>query len=63
MEHTDLLEQGSSESQIQPFPLNGGAALITVRIPKSLKEINRLHGVNFLAFANNRLINRLSGRQ
>ena len=38
MKYVDLLEQGSSESQVQAFLSDGEPTPITIRVPKSLKE-------------------------
>ncbi len=67
MKYVDLLEQGSSESQVQAFLSDGEPTPITIRVPKSLKEaafeVARLRGVSFSAFVRSCLINELSGRQ
>ena len=67
VKYTDLLEQGSSEAQVQAFLSDGEPTPITIRVPKNLKEaaseVARLRGVSFSAFVRNCLINELSGRQ
>lgn len=65
MKYTDLIEQGSSESQLQAFLSDGDPTPITIRVPQNLKdaatEVARLRGVSFSAFVRNCLINELSG--
>ena len=67
MKYVDLLEQGSSESQVQAFLSDGEPTPISIRVPKTLKEaafeVARLRGVSFSAFVRSCLINELSGRQ
>lgn len=67
MKYVDLLEQSSSESQVQAFLSDGEPTPITIRVPKNLKEaafeVARLRGVSFSAFVRSCLINELSGRQ
>lgn len=64
MKYTDLIEQGSSESQLQAFLSDGDPTPITIRVPQNLKdaaaEVARLRGVSFSAFVRNCLINELS---
>ena len=66
MKYTDLLEQGSSESQVQSFLSDGDPTPITIRVPKNLKdaasEVARLRGISFSAFVRNCLINELARR-
>ena len=67
VKYTDLLEQGSSEPQLQSFLSDGEPTPITIRVPRNLKEaaseVARLRGVSFSAFVRNCLINELAGRQ
>ena len=53
VKYTDLLEQGSSESQVQSFLSDGDPTPITIRVPKNLKdaafEAARLRGISFSA--------------
>lgn len=65
MKYTDLIERGSSESQLQEFLSDGDPTPITIRVPKNLKdsaaEVARLRGVSFSAFVRTCLINELAG--
>ena len=64
VKYTDLIEQGSSESQLQAFLSDGDPTPITIRVPQNLKdaaaEVARLRGVSFSAFVRNCPINELS---
>lgn len=51
VKYSDLIEQCSSESQLQVFLSDGDPTLITIRVPQNLKDaVQRLHTFGALAF-------------
>lgn len=67
MKHTDLLEQGSSESQTLSILSDGESTSITFQMPRDLKEaaieIAYLRGVSSSTFVHTCPINEPSRRQ
>ena len=54
MKYSDLVENGSTDTQKQEFLVDGGMTAITVRIPKNLrdagKEAATLKGMSFSTY-------------
>ena len=54
MKYSDLVENGSTDTQKQEFLVDGGMTAITVRIPKNLrdagKEAAALKGMSFSTY-------------
>jgi predicted DNA binding CopG/RHH family protein len=67
MRHTDLLERGASESEIQSFLAEGSNVPVTIRIPSnprdSAKEAASMTGMSYSAFVRMCIIEKLSKRK
>ena len=64
MKYSDLIEKGSSPTEIQRYLAEGEQVAITIRIPKNLRDAGKegaeLKGMSFSALLRVALINELA---